>query len=83
MRQDEGNSRTEDGSADELSVPKRRAAANDSRPPFILDFRFGGCLNRRVLFAVVVEAEVGDKVFAHDVGAGDEIHQRRKILVAP
>jgi hypothetical protein len=35
------------------------------------------------LFAVVVKAEVGDKVFAHDVGAGDEIHQRRKILVAP
>jgi len=23
------------------------------------------------------------KVFAHDVGARDEIHQRRKILVAP
>ena len=40
-------------------------------------------VNRRVPFAVVVEAEVGDKVFAHDVGAGDEIHQRRKILVAP
>jgi hypothetical protein len=60
MRRGGGNSRTEDGSADELSVPKRRTAANDSRPPFILDFRFGGCLNRRVLFAVVVEAEVGD-----------------------
>jgi len=37
----------------------------------------------RVAIAAVVEAEVGDKVFAHDVGAGDEIHQRRKILVAP
>jgi hypothetical protein len=36
-----------------------------------------------VPFAVVVEAEVDDKAFAHDMGAGDEIHQRRKILVAP
>jgi hypothetical protein len=26
----------------------------------------------RVAIAAVVEAEVGDKVFAHDVGAGDE-----------
>jgi len=40
-------------------------------------------VNRRVPFAVVVEAEVDDKVFAHDMGAGDEILQRRKILVAP
>jgi hypothetical protein len=83
MRQDEGNSGTEDGSADELSVPKRRAAANDSRPPFILDSRLAAVSTGEWLFAVVVEAEVGDKVFAHDVGAGDEIHQRRKILVAP
>jgi hypothetical protein len=34
-------------------------------------------------FALVVEAEVDNEVFGHDVGAGDEIHQRRKILVAP
>jgi hypothetical protein len=82
MRQDEGNSGTEDGSADELSVPKDgRLRMIRGRRLFWI-FGLAG-VNRRVLFAVVVEAEVGDKVFAHDLGAGDEIHQRRKILVAP
>jgi hypothetical protein len=28
------------------------------------------------LLAVVVEAEVGDEVFAQDVGAGGEVHQK-------
>jgi hypothetical protein len=41
------------------------------------------CFLELPLLAVVVDAEVGDKVCAYDVSAGDEIHQRRKILVAP
>jgi hypothetical protein len=44
---------------------------------------FGGYLDRRVLFALVVEAEVDGEVLGHDVGTVGEIHQRRKILVAP
>ena len=46
-------------------------------------FGFGGVSQQATAVVVVLEAAVGDRVFAHDVGAGDEIHPRRKILVAP
>ena len=46
-------------------------------------FGFGGVSQQATAVVVVLEAAVGDRVFAHDVGAGDETHPRRKILVAP
>jgi hypothetical protein len=75
MQQDAGNWRTEDG------LLRKCLFQKEGRPRMIRDRRllwiFGlAGVNRRVPFAVVVEAEVGDKVFAHDAGAGGEVRQK-------
>jgi hypothetical protein len=62
MRRDEGNSRTDanDGTADNR---KMQTGCDEIRSRFASVFG-------PVLFAVVVEAEVGDEAFAHDVAEG-------------
>jgi hypothetical protein len=56
---------------------QKTAAADVSRPPFVFGVSvFCGRLERADAIRRSIRGQAGDEVFAHDAGAGGDVHQK-------